>query len=550
MAFLVDRDPKDFLLLFSIRHQLRAYSLAWMTLIVLVAGGITSTSLAANESVGEESPRMGLLRERYSEEQDRFVLKLERLAEACEERGTELAAEEVRAWAVPPNPNIIRVRALPTTLREDISPNLPVEERDWRLRLRQTLDDYSLHLFKLSLQVIGEQSPSFAYELLREAIHYNPDNTSVRRLLGFVRYRDEWTTPYELQKQRLGQVDHPIYGWMPRSHVERYEAGQRYYLGRWMEADRESELRQNFRNAWVVESEHFVIKTNCSLERGVEISRALESFHDAFYQIFAGFYDSPAEMKKLFIASKGPRIDSHRYEVHLYRTKEEYVSRLQAKMPQIAITNGLYLPDDRIAYFFHNEENSTDLSTVFHEATHQLMYEAQNIDRQIATRAHFWIVEGIACYMESFELNDGVVSLGNPNHTRFRAARYRMDVTKYYVPLAQFASMGLEGFQAAPNISMNYTQAAGLSHFFMHYDGGRYRDELIEHLSQIYQGDNRRRTPVQNMAVLSGQSYDRLDEQYRAYIKSLGEPVQPDIENSILPNRREQIQSSISDSIR
>src|SRR5690606_26506722 len=129
-------------------------------------------------------------------------------------------------------------------------------------------------------------------------------------------------------------------------------------------------------------------------------------------------------------------------------------------------------------------------------------------------------------YMESFRSENGKILIGDPNHPRIQAARYRYLTENHYVPLGRFASMGLMEFQSLPfnEMQRNYSQAAGLAHFFMHEGGGRYRGALIEHLAQLYHGVGPRRRPVQNLAELTGVAYATLDQQYGEYMKSLGEP--------------------------
>ncbi|QDT38850.1 DUF1570 domain-containing protein [Stratiformator vulcanicus] len=496
------------------------HSVGVVAALTLVFGISASTEAQFSSSIDER--RLESLRQRYTQEQDRLVLKLETIAVSRESAGDFDSARQIRDLAVPPDRRVITVRKLPETLRPEIPLSLQPDERAWRLKLRQTLDDYSLDLYRLSRQAVGLSQASLAFELLRQSAHYNPDNVAARKLLGYVRGGDGWVRPYESIKRRRGEVDHATFGWIPASHVERYENGERYFRGTWISADREREIRRDFKNAWSAETEHYIVKTNHSLERGVEIARALETFHSAFFQVFAAFFESPDEMQRLFNTSSRARTSDDRYVVHFYADKDQYVDALIRKMPQIAITNGFYYPADRVAYFYHSDDPA-NLETVFHEATHQLMYEALPFDRAIATRAHFWVVEGIACYMESFRVEDGRGSLGRPDHVRFRAARFRLDHDEYYVPLAAFSSMGMAEFQTSRNIKQNYSQAAGLAHFFMHFDDGSYRDALIEYLSDIHAGDQGRRRAVRNLAALTGVAYQTLDKQYKQYIAGLGE---------------------------
>ncbi|MBM81222.1 MAG: hypothetical protein CMJ78_11595 [Planctomycetaceae bacterium] len=210
------------------------------------------------------------------------------------------------------------------------------------------------------------------------------------------------------------------------------------------------------------------------------------------------------------------------HEVHFYRTKQEYISRLIKKIPQIAITNGLYLQNDRVAYFFYNPDpDVSPESTIFHEATHQLFYESKPRNFGIAVKSDFWIVEGIACYMESFERNQNSFSIGDANYIRFRAARYRLLKEDYYVPLATFRRMGMQEFQNHKDIRKNYSQASGLAQFFMDFDNGIYRDALIKHLTNLY--SSRSSLSTTTIAEIIGTPFDQLDQQYREFCAELDE---------------------------
>ena len=46
----------------------------------------------------------------------------------------------------------------------------------------------------------------------------------------------------------------------------------------------------------------------------------------------------------------------------------------------------------------------------------------------------------------------------------------------------------MEQLQNDRRIATLYSQSAGLTHFLVHYDGGRYRDALVAYLSAVYGG--------------------------------------------------------------
>ncbi len=485
---------------------------------------ICATGLAR----GAENRLLDILKARHAELRRDHAEKLAGLAHELEVVGAIDAAGEAWALAVPPPPREIVVTKLPTHVLPEPALDMPAEERELRLQLRKVRQEQSIELYKLSRQFLNRQSRSvqLAFELLREAAVQDPDNAVARKVLGFVRDGDEWLTPFERKKRLAGEVWHPQFGWLPEGDVARYEAGERKYEGRWISAEHEAELRRDFNNAWEIRTEHYLVKTNFSLERGVEVASRLETFHDFFMETFAGFFAGPEELQRLFGTGTGRAASPTPHEVHYYHDRNEYNQKLVVKSELIGMTNGLYFTTDRIAYFFHDPMLTLD-DTLYHEATHQLMYECLPRQRDVATQAHFWVIEGIACYMESFDPSDGKVSLGDVNHERIRAARYRYVDDGYYVPLGQFASMGLNQWQQVHRneLQKNYSQAAGLTHFFMHYDNGRYRDALIEHLSELYHGVGAARRPVQNLATLTETAYTTLDKQYGEYMQTLGSPI-------------------------
>jgi hypothetical protein len=77
--------------------------------------------------------------------------------------------------------------------------------------------------------------------------------------------------------------------------------------------------------------------------------------------------------------------------------------------------------------------------------------------------------------------------------------------------------------QADRRRPMLYTQAAGLMHFVMQHDRGRYRDAVVAALDAIYSGQDSSNTFVR----LAETTNDELDRQYKEYIKHLPPPERP-----------------------
>lgn len=498
--------------------------------LVLTAGA--SSVRAEREPAGAN--RLRLHQQKHREYQEQFAASVKKTADFCETSGFAEEAVRLRKLAEPADLQTLRFEPLPKTVQPEIRSDLPAEERRWRSELRHAQQDYAKDLYLLAQRLVNQGFSSYAFEVVREAAFHDPDNRPVRSVLGYVRHDDQWVTPFKRDMLKKKHVWHETYGWLPANHVARYDAGERFFKDRFVSARQEAELRRDFKNAWEVRTDHFLVKTNHSLERGVEVGVALEDFHDFFNQAFAAFFLSPEQLKKLFSqATRSFPPPDKPHEVNYFATKEEYVARLKPKIPQIDITNGLYYTNDRTAFFFHDAAVQSNDATLYHEATHQLLYEngPNAKDRPIGQKEQFWIIEGIACYMESFRREGGRISVGDPRSPRFVAARYRFLHDKYYIPLETFDAMGMNQFQNDPNISKNYSQASGLAQFFMHYDGGKYRDALIEHLSQHYSERRRTLPSPESLSDLTGVPNEDLDKQYGAFmtevqnaVRSRGEP--------------------------
>lgn len=502
----------------AVRHVSHRFSpLAAMLLLSLMF------ALAGNSRAAEGTPRSlaaGTLASLHNQQQKleaEFAAKLEALAVECESRGLPTAAEEVRQAKTPLDRAAFRVRALPHEMKAEIPVTLAPDDRFWRTQLRFEQEIHAKALYLHSRRALHAGFGSYALDLVREVAQHDPDNKPARKLLGFVPQGQEWMTPFEADMARKMYVRHPRFGWILKKHVERYENGERLVQSKWVSADKEAEIRRDFRQAWEIRTEHFLIKTNHSLEKGVELGDALEAFYDYFHLQFAGFFNTPEQLAQLFDGKTQARTVTKPHVVHYYRTRLEYNERLKKYIPQIEITNGLYRPGERIAHFFHDPE-SVSAATLFHEATHQLLYETGR-DREIAKHENFWIVEGIACYLESFSDKDHGASLGDPRFDRFLAARYRFINDAYYLPIREMAPLGMQAFQSSEKLAWNYQQAANFTKYLMEAEEGRYRDAVITHLSQIYSINDLKRDDVDSIEELTGVPFEQLDAGYREFVK-------------------------------
>ena len=496
-----------------------------MRLAVWIVGvcwfcGSTSVGLAAGNPHS-----LRLLNEQYEARHAEFAAELEDVAQLAAVEHPPGTVAALRELALPFRDQPQDVDRLPEDVQAELPADLSVSERHWRSQLLRVRRAYAQDLYLLSRKALKAKHVSLAFQLIREVAFHDPDHRLARKLLGYVRHEDRWVTPHTQLMLRRGNVMHERFGWLPASHVEKYESGQRNFRGRWMSAEDEATRRHDFRNAWEIETDHFRILTNHSLERGVQVGVLLEKFHRFFRREFAAVFDTPQQMQKLFEGGAVSQKSRRPHLVHYYQSRAEFVARLSDKQPGIEMSNGLYLPQERTTHAFFSADPAANEETLLHEVTHQLLSESQLRVPDVGREANFWLIEGIACYLESFEIDErGRVRVGDPRHIRIQNARDRLLAMNFFVPLRKFTELGMWAYQHPPNgdtLSGYYSQGSGLTHFFLHYEDGIYRDALIAHLAQIYSPIARIRAQPNSLSELTGVSIDELDRQYRSYLTEM-----------------------------
>ncbi|MGA2622114.1 MAG: hypothetical protein ABSF26_31365 [Thermoguttaceae bacterium] len=449
-----------------------------------------------------------------------YAAEIGKLAEWCRQQGLTAEERQTRAARGPQDPYKLFLPILPQAAGPPPGPpeDAPAGVAQWAGRLLKLRQEQAAALYDLARRAIRRRQPSLAYQCAVEAIGRDPDHEGLRRVFGYQKYRNQWHTAYEVKKLSAGMVWHDKFGWIRQSNVERYEQGQRLANGRWIAADAEARLHATIQAGWEIESEHYLIRTNDGIESAVALAEKLEGLNRLWQQMFIRYYASEAYVDALF-SGKGqaPRSQPPRFDVVYFHTRDEYNRALVREMPDIGVSTGIYISHSRTAYFFAGGDDTQRV--MYHEATHQLFQQSRRVPPDIGRRANFWLVEGIAMYMESLHRQNGYHVLGGLDDVRMTAARYHLFQQNFYVPFAALCRLGMSQLQAQDNLAKLYSQMAAMTHFLVHYDGGRYRDALVACLAAIY-SDNQ---DPNVLAELTGTSYAELDRQYHEYMQ-LGQP--------------------------
>lgn len=484
--------------------------------------------------------------------------KLKELEQWCESQGLRDEAEQVRLCVPPAEDDKIHIPKLPLKVRtppQSVTPktatrkntksettlrNIPPTtktkeskttettetlktERDWEAELYQLQKEYAQKLFHYAKIVAKNDRGSIAIQMALAALHADSDHPAIRKLLGFVRYQDEWRTPWEAQQLRKGRIDHPQFGWIPEKNVERYEKGERLVGKKWISEQEDVQNRKDIRKGWPIESEHYLLLTNHSVEEGVRATRKLEDLYRAWKLLFYRYMASDEELATLFEGRGTPKPLAKRHQVWLFRDRDDYVKALSPSQPFAKHTLGFYTTISYRCYFFSvdpqatREEKEDVDRTLLHEATHQLFAESRRTKPTAGNRYNFWILEGIAMYMETLSSSGTYYTIGGTDDIRFQNAVDVAVSRKFYVPFGTMTKIGREPFQSVDMrmLTAFYAQSAGWAHFLMHAENGEYRDATVFYLRLIYNEEDN----AQTLQKLTKVPYEDLDKKYLEYLK-------------------------------
>lgn len=449
--------------------------------------------------------------ERHAALERTYAAHLENLAVWCQQQGLAEEAATTRAWIKPDEPLTLLV-AVPAK-SADSAAQIAGAGKEWATRFGDLRQSQAKSLHELALAAAEAREFTLAYQWLHAVLREDPEHAAVRKLLGYKQYEGKWLTQYEYNKARSNQV-WTRFGWLPRKHVARYEAGERFYKNGWITADEDARSHANIDRPWEIGTEHFQLRTDASLEEGARFAALLEEFYGVWRQAFVRFLFSDEQLDRLFREGRVPIRRARPHQVICYRDRAEYNAALVREYPNIDITRGFYLGRTRTAYFFAGPEQ--DVANIYHEATHQLFSESSAAPEP-GQKANFWVVEGIACLAESYRAANHLALLGGAEALRLKNARVRLLRDEFYIGLAELCDMGMQALQTRDHLKQVYSQSAGVTYYLMFADDGRHRRTLVDYLAAVYANRDRADT----LSTLMRASFSKLDEQYQHFIRNL-----------------------------
>ncbi len=242
----------------------------------------------------------------------------------------------------------------------------------------------------------------------------------------------------------------------------------------------------------ITTSPHFAIATQGSTKQAIEVARICEQTYSIWQQLFFSMWCEAESLQKALITNELlPESKKELFQIVLFRNREGYLKQLQQLEPNVAVSTGYYSPKLKTVFCYW--DNVTSAATLRHELTHQFFSQAIRGEVLLPEelRSDFWVVEGLALYMESIQIvhADGydMATIGGWDAVRLQPARYRRLHDETWISWDEFRRANNERFRTGSEIKQWYSQAAGLAHFWL--DGNRdARQAFLDYARRVYRG--------------------------------------------------------------
>ena len=421
---------------------------------------------------------------KLAELDERFAPKFSEIAATCDELALADQAAVTRSWLIRRDPGrqYLFVPADEDTLLPDANDPQVVHKRQWYNKFREVRAERAQALWEIAREECKSGDATRAYRFLCEVLRDDPDHADARKILGYTRDRSgAWRRAGAPIRAKLVTVPEERLGWAARKY-------------------------------WEIESPHYRILTNDSPEAGVELAGELETLVELWRQVYTPYWITREELARRIDRPALPVAAKRKYKVALFRNRDEYIERLRTENPQVELSQGMYFDGVQMAFFYSGDAQAR--ATWYHEATHQLFQEVEGVSSGVAERASAWIIEGVAQYMESLTPRDGYYTVGGIDARRVQYARSWALGARYYMPLAELGALGRPDLQQHDDVRRLYSQAAGLTHYLMDGEDGKYRSALSNYLTLVYRARDR----DDSLAALTGVSLADLDDGYRRWL--------------------------------
>ncbi len=229
---------------------------------------------------------------------------------------------------------------------------------------------------------------------------------------------------------------------------------------------------------------HFQLYTDVNQERLQQVVIELEQFYAVWTQIFFPLWNQAPGWIENPQAPRLKAVPKHR--VVLFADPARYQEALKTEGDVVAISTGFYSDLLRLSFFC--DEGDQRNETIYHELTHQLLLEATSATGRFrpGERSGFWLVEGIATYMESLNRRTDFATIGGWESPRLQFARHRVLGSGVQLQLGELQNESRKVVQRRDDLASWYSHIAAYTHAIIDApDGGLH--SVLGAIAALYQ---------------------------------------------------------------
>ena len=293
-----------------------------------------------------------------------------------------------------------------------------------RLNVARNLE---LAKFARARKLEGEAQVYFWRVVLAE-----PNNVEANEALGHSLRNDQWTIEHDRRKYRgLAKLRAATKAW---------------------------------KHAFELSTAHFDLRSNMPLEDVVEAAIDLERFYHEFYDLWQeelGLYECTERMK-VFIHADSKSFPEGRGGPVSYFDPDPNTLRINAS----------------VAY---------ERYVIAHECSHQLFFNATQLDAAFSADFPAWLDEGLADYVAASVVRRPAkldLEPGYP-HLDFLAAFVN---AKKPLSISRVLSLGVDDFHNNTRTYLMYAQSYALVYWGLHSKGGGHRDAFLDYVRLCISG--------------------------------------------------------------
>ena len=412
-----------------------------------------------------------------------FTERLREIAAWCQDEQLETEKSETMRVFLVRDPQRQYI-FLPDRALTDLGKSPSNLNSEWQAKVNQARQNHAKQLFELARTNAASGHGALAFQLLHEVLYWADDFTPARKALGHKQSDTGWLAYSEKLSIRPATKPHSELKWPAGTYL-------------------------------IATTDNFEIASQADEATTIFLAEQLQRWHWVWRQVFFDYWSNAAAIENWISGDGKARPTTKKFRVIFFRDHDQYVAELEKSVKGIAASTGYYSDEMKTSFFYASKEESI-IESWRHESTHQLFQESIRTRKAPFAKGYLWLGEGIAMYMESLRDFGPFATLGGFDSRRLQYARVRKLREGFYVPVMELNQLSLADFQRHPEVRHLYSQSAGLCHFFMTGDSGKYRDGLIQLIKSIYSGN----VKPEGLELALDTSHESIDTNYASFLKT------------------------------